>query len=225
MNTLKIALSVAFAGSLLTVLPTLASAQEDITTHNISSLELSQADVREAVRALFKNVNASYTIDPDVQGPVTASLKNVTFETALQNILRQVDATYRIEAGVYVIVKRKELILNPNPIGIADPPSDHGKIIRRIKIRSADPQFIAAMLGASQGNQNYDIAPEKSTIDKTKGGSGGGQSGGGGLGSGGSGSGSSGGFGNNGGSFGSGGSGFGSGNGGSGSSNGGGIRG
>src|SRR5580700_6495592 len=105
-RTMKLAMSVAFG---VFMLVGFASAQsEDISQHQIPSLELEQADVREALRALFKNVNVSYSIAPEVQGPVTVSLKNVTFETALQNVLRQVDATYRVEGGVYEIVKRTD---------------------------------------------------------------------------------------------------------------------
>src|SRR5580693_10046632 len=108
-TTMKLAMSVAFGIFMLAAMPSLASAQsEDVSQKTIPSLELEQADVREALRALFKNVNVSYSIAPEVQGPVTVSLKNVTFETALQNVLRQVDATYRIEAGVYEIVKKAE---------------------------------------------------------------------------------------------------------------------
>ncbi len=183
-----------------------ALAQEDISQKQISSLELEQADVREALRALFKNVNVSYSIAPEVQGPITVSLKNVTFETALQNVLRQVDATYRIEAGVYEIIKKAESI-GPNTKSDDTPVKTDTKIIRRIKIRSADPAFIAMMIGAKEGNQNYDIAPERSTLNKTQQlGGGGGGLGGGGMGGGGmSGGGMGGGFG--GGGFGGGGGG------------------
>ena len=66
------------------------------------------ADVRQALRELFKSVNVSYSISPDVQGTVTIDIQNVTLETALQNILRQVDATYRIEGGVYEIIRHGE---------------------------------------------------------------------------------------------------------------------
>ena len=45
---------------------------------------------------------------------MTVSLHNVTFETALENILRQIDATYRVEAGVYEIVPR-QMISGPDP--------------------------------------------------------------------------------------------------------------
>ena len=182
-TTMKLAMSVAFGMFLLVAMPSVASAQEDISQKQIPSLELEQADVREALRALFKNVNVSYSIAPEVQGTVTVSLKNVTFETALQNVLRQVDSTYRVEAGVYEIVKRVDTTA-PIPGGNGE---GTGKvtttIIRRIKIRSADPAFIALMLGAKAGNQNYDVAPERSTIQKTQ------SSGGSGFGNGGSGSG------------------------------------
>ena len=183
---------------------TVAYGQEDISQKQISSLELEQADVREALRALFKNVNVSYSIAPEVQGPVTVSLKNVTFETALQNVLRQVDATYRVEAGVYEIVKRVDTI-GPNKTSDEPTTVPTTKIIRRIKIRSADPAFIAMMIGAKEGNQNYDIAPERSTVNKTPN-DGGGGLGGGGFGGGGLGGGGFGGGGLGGGGFGGGGS-------------------
>ena len=187
-TTMKLAMSVAFGIFLFGAMPSIASAQEDVTQKQIASLELEQADVREALRALFKNVNVSYSIAPEVQGPITVSLKNVTFETALQNVLRQVDATYRVEAGVYEIVKKAENI-SANQKDTESAPKTDTKIIRRIKLRSADPAFIAMMLGAKEGNQNYDISPERSTLIKTQssggGGGQGGMGGGGGFGGGG----------------------------------------
>jgi type II secretory pathway component GspD/PulD (secretin) len=193
-TTMKLALSLAFGISLLSAVPATANAQADVSQKQISSLELNQADVREAIRSLFKNVDVSYSIAPEVQGQVTVSLKNVSFQLALENILRQVDATYRIEAGVYEIVKKTASgTLFPNPDGQGPTSVIEGPTIRRIKIRSADPAFIAEMLGAARGNQNYNVAPEKSTIDKGRnaGGGAGFGSGNGGFGSGfGSGSGS-----------------------------------
>ncbi len=217
-SSMKIAMGLAFGLFLFGGTSSIAFAQEDISQKQISSLELEQADVREALRALFKNVNVSYSIAPEVQGPITVSLKNVTFETALQNVLRQVDATYRIEAGVYEIVKKAESI-GPNTTTDTNTVPKSTKIIRRIKIRSADPAFIAMMLGQKEGNQNYDIAPERSTLDKTQasggggmgGGGGGGGMGGGGFGGGGGGGGFGGGSG--GGGFGGGGGGLGGGGG------------
>ncbi len=184
-TTMKLAMSVAFSMFLLTAMPTLASAQEDISQKQIPSLELEQADVREALRALFKNVNVSYSIAPEVQGPVTVSLKNVTFEVALQNVLRQVDATYRVEAGVFEIIKKVDTTAPTAGTPETKVNTGSNLIIRRIKIRSADPAFIAAMIGSKGGSQNYTMsAPERSTVSRTgsSGGSGGGGMGGGGMG-------------------------------------------
>jgi hypothetical protein len=202
----------------------MAAAQEDISQKTIPSLELDQADVREALRALFKNVSVSYSIAPEVQGVVTVSLKNVTFETALQNVLRQVDSTYRVEGGVFEIVKRAETTA-PTAGGSESVGPVKTTIIRRIKIRSADPAFIAAMLGAKAGNQSYQIPPELSTLSKQGSAGGGGGMGGGGGGGMGGGSGGGMGGGMGGGGMGGGGMGGGMGGGGMGGGMGGGSGG
>ena len=90
---------------LMNVAPALA---QGIGGNNIAALDYNQTDVREALRNLFKMSGVSYTIAPDIQGTVTLSLRNVPFDTALQNLTRQVDATYRIEGGVYQIVPQEE---------------------------------------------------------------------------------------------------------------------
>jgi uncharacterized protein len=177
---LKLTFGAMLVAGLLIGAPVRAVAQTDPGTI-IPSLELNQADVRDALRALFRNVGVSYTIAPDVQGTVTVSLRNVPFETALRNILGQVDATYRIEGGVYQIIRR-ELVAPPTPGMGGVAPVAEGRVVRRIRIRSADPAFIAQMLS---GSQDYLMAPELSTVQK--GGSIGGGFGGGGGGFGGGG--------------------------------------
>lgn len=196
---------------LLVVAPMQAMAQEDPGVKIIPSLELEQADVRDALRALFRNVSVNYSIAPEVQGTVTVSLKNVLFETALQQVLRQVDATYRINSGVYEIIKRERVVITSGEPNI-NPDVAATKVIRRIYIRSADPAFIFRMLA---GNRQTNLTPEIS--QGSGGGSAVGNVGGGSGGLGGSrGAGGTGGFG------GSGGSGFGgSSSGGSGGSGGG----
>ncbi|MBI5708429.1 MAG: hypothetical protein HZC36_15710 [Armatimonadetes bacterium] len=138
-------------------------AQGDVQNKEIESLELEQADVREALKILFKQVgDVSYSIDPAVQGYVTCSLKKVPFETALQNVLKQVDATYRREGPIYTIIKREQPP-PPTPDTQTGQPSSttSSKPIRRIPIRSADPLFIQIMLS---GTNSTSIWPEMSTI-------------------------------------------------------------
>ena len=200
---MTLALGAMLAIGMLAGAPAKAYSQ-DVGGQNIPSLELDSADVREALRALFKNVGVSYSIAPEVQGTVTVSLRNVTFEAALQNILKQVNATYRVEGGIYQIVLRQEEV-NPGGGGVDVAPPVDNKVIRRLKIRSADPQLIITLLS---GSQSVGVAPEESTIFNTQSGGGGGGGFGGG-GNGGFGGGGFGGGGFGGGGFGGGGGGLG----------------
>jgi len=225
LNT-KLALAAVFGATLFCALPSSALAQDDPSQKNIPSLEYEQADVREALRALFKNVGVSYTIAPEVQGTITVSLKNVTFETALQNITRQVDATYRIEGGIYQIVRREVDATGTQTGEVPTVATGDGKQWIRLRlIKHADPQLIFLLIGQQGGSQDFSLYPERTTISNTP--SGGGGGGGGGLGGGGGqgGGGGLGGSGGGGGGFGGGsggGGGFGGGSGGGGGFGGGG---
>jgi type II secretory pathway component GspD/PulD (secretin) len=202
-KTLKLAVTAGLGIALFSGASVRAFAQATDATSNkiVPSLEYQQSDVREALQALFKAVGASYSIAPEVQGQITVSLRNVQFSTALQNILRQVDATYRVEGGVWQIVKREESNSAPEPGG-PEPVLGSHEVLRRIKINSADPELIALLLGAAKGTQTWNLPPEVSSLTKSGGQRGGGGNGASGLGSGNSGG--SGGFGSNGGSFGGG---------------------
>ena len=161
-------------------LPINANAQ-DLRDRTVPSLELQDADVRDALRLLFESVGVTnYTIASDVQGRITVKLTNVAFETALRNILDQVGATWSIEAGIYQIKKREE---PPAPsTGPTTPETPQAtNVIRKIQIQHADPYLIAMLLS---GNQDFAAQPEYSTQAGGFGGFGGGQ-GGGGLGGGG----------------------------------------
>ena len=211
-KSFKVAIAVVAGLTMIGGTSSRALAQVDPTNTLIPTLELQDADVREALRALFKNVSISYSIAPEVQGSVTVSLRNQTFEACLRNILNQVDATYRVEGGVYQIIKR-EAAPAPENNGTGTttaPPAT--KITRRIKIRSADPQLIAILIGSDNGNSSYSLPPEITAVSSggSQGGGFGGQFGGGGGQQGGLGGGS---FGGGGGSFGGGGGSFGGGGG------------
>ncbi|MGI8922661.1 MAG: hypothetical protein ACR2HJ_01245, partial [Fimbriimonadales bacterium] len=195
------------------VLSTPVSAQpQDPRNQMVPSLELQDADVRDALRLLFESVGVTnYTIANDVQGRITVKLTNVPFETALRNVLNQVDATWSIEAGIYQIKKREEPPTpGTGPTEVTPPAAS--KVLRKIQINHADPQLIAYLLS---GQLSFGISPELSTVAGAatrggQGGFGGGQGGfGGGQGGFGGGQGGQGGFG--GGQGGLGGGGFGGG--------------
>ncbi len=96
------ALSVVLCGLVLSSLPAMAQPQLAIT------VDFKDTDVKDAVQALCAYTGANFTIDPEVQGRVTAGLTGVPFDTALRQILDPLGATFKKDAGVYKIVKKKK---------------------------------------------------------------------------------------------------------------------
>lgn len=88
---------------------TAVAAAPDTSNTIISSLMLDDADVRDALKQLFKLAEVTnYSIATSIQGVVTLSVKNQPFETCLRNILAQVHATYRVEGSVYIIIPKRD---------------------------------------------------------------------------------------------------------------------
>ena len=195
-------LGLVIAGALVAVpVSGIAQSQDDKI---IQSLDLDQADIRDALKIIFKHVGYSYSVDPAVQGTIVIHIEKKPFETVLRNVLNQVEATYRIEGGIYNIVPRPApIITDPNLTTGTTAPS---QTIRRIRIQHADPSLIVQLLS---GQADIGTQPESSTL-QFSGGSGGGFGGGGMSG----GFGGGGGFVGGGGGFGGGGGGFGGGRGG-----------
>lgn len=67
------------------------------------TLKANSLDLREVLRSLFKQVDRSFSISPEVKGKVTISVVDGTFIDALETVLRQVNAKYEIDGGVYLI--------------------------------------------------------------------------------------------------------------------------
>lgn len=203
------------AGFALVASSPIAHAQNDMGNTNVPSVDFQDAPVRDVIRALFKSVGlTNYTIAQDVQGTVTISMKNMPLDTVLRNILNQVDATWRVEAGAYNIIKKEQNVDTGGGAGLPTDqiPTTDQRRLYRIKIQHADPQYVYMLL---RGEMGFGNGPEISAL--SGGGFGGGGSGGfggggqGGFGGGGFGGGfgggGQGGFGGGSGGFGGGGSG------------------
>jgi len=165
------------------VAPVSSVAQEDPSQKIVPHLELQQAEIRDALKLLFESVGIqNWGIANDVQGTVTIKVTNLPFETVLRNILNQVGATWRVEAGVYQIVKREPPA--PPPTGGGDTGSvASSTVTRKIQISHADPMLIALLLSGEQ--LQFGLPPELSTFSGAQfGGFGGGRFGGGGRGGG-----------------------------------------
>ncbi|GMV36384.1 MAG: hypothetical protein AMXMBFR61_08920 [Fimbriimonadales bacterium] len=151
----------------MAVVPAQAQGEEKMVT-----IELNQADIRFALKALFDPTGYNYSIDPAIQGTVTVRLKDVPFSVALRNILSQVKASYRVVGGVYEIVLREESIAPPPDLGTSETPevATETERVIRIPVYHADPNFI---LGVISGR-----APEIPEITTLSGMGGGGYGGG-----------------------------------------------
>lgn len=150
-NLLK---SIMLAGVIFTSSFAFSQANNNVTVN------VEKANIRSVIKMLFKDSENSYSINNDVDGEVTASLKGVTFEKALETLLSQVGCTFVIKDKIYYIVKKtNESISKKNEDQIV---LKSEGVIRRIKIRHADPQLIFMLLS---GTTNPGTPPEMSTID------------------------------------------------------------
>lgn len=67
-------------------------------------LRIVQEDSRAAIRRLFRDQSVRFSIDPGVQGSVTADLTGLNFQHALTKLCRQLGAYWRVESDVYQII-------------------------------------------------------------------------------------------------------------------------
>jgi hypothetical protein len=114
---------------LATLVLALRLGQQD-PSDKLLSVYFHNVEVRDALGSLFNSMGVSYSISPDVRGRVNMNLSGTTFETALQNICKQVNATYRANA-IYPIVHRQWRL----PLKVAD---------------DADSRWVYNELGACQ---------------------------------------------------------------------------
>jgi len=70
----------------------------------ISRIDCDQQPVRTVLRTVFRNAGVSYTVAPEIQGSVTFHVSNIPLTDALDYLLSQVHAGYRIEGGVFNII-------------------------------------------------------------------------------------------------------------------------
>jgi len=118
------------------------------------TLNLENADIRYGLKLLFQSVEANYTIEPGVQGAVTVSLSDVSFRTALESMIRTVQAqapiTYRVENGVYNVgLKRADPAPEPDPEIEVLPPARRETKIAKINLNYADVVDITTALGGT----------------------------------------------------------------------------
>lgn len=73
-------------------------------TKDVDEFRVVNRDVNEALLQFFNKEQISCSISPEVRGKVSLNVKKAPFKDTLNAILRQVNATYLVNAGVFMIV-------------------------------------------------------------------------------------------------------------------------
>ncbi len=116
------------------------------------SLDLKDASIRRAIDQLFKTANLPYTLDSAASGFVTLKSSNLSFEQALQLLLRTatVPLTYTRENGVYRIYPRD-----------ASPTPQTEGMPRPVTLDLANAPLRAALMQLFElANVNYSLPPD-----------------------------------------------------------------
>src|SRR2546423_6446130 len=120
--------------SVLTFMAMSSAQAQDIENH-VVSIELQQTPIRNALAILLKD-QASFVVPSQVSGDVTIAVKNVRLQTALQYLLKQVDARYTFDGNVFIIRPRElsvqELEFKPKEL---DPTI--AVVLTKLDVRSA----------------------------------------------------------------------------------------
>ncbi len=121
------------------------------------TLNLESASIVDALKLLFRATGYNYTLDESVvQGYVTVSLKDVTFETALRTVLRSANPplTYRVDGGVYIITPRVETFESTLPETQVEETPQPQVRTEKITLQHLDSLAIAQILGGGAVSLN-----------------------------------------------------------------------
>jgi len=80
---------------------------EVFKSKELFSFSFREADVKDILRAISKQINYNVVAEPDVKGTCTVDLKGVTLEKALEYILGPLNFTYKIEERTIYVSKPK----------------------------------------------------------------------------------------------------------------------
>jgi type II secretory pathway component GspD/PulD (secretin) len=107
----------------------LAAAQLDADKpgKGLVTVNFNNTELRVALREIHKQINVSYSVDPQLDGRVTLTATSRHFREVLREVLLQVNGIYHVEAGI-LLYRRME------PINVPPPVAGSGGIRPRLKM-------------------------------------------------------------------------------------------
>ncbi|HTQ09690.1 MAG TPA: hypothetical protein VMI31_06425 [Fimbriimonadaceae bacterium] len=112
-------------------------AQKDPAEERITC-DYHDVTILQAIKDVFGRVGISYSVQEGIGGRVTAHLPKMTFDRALQALLRSCYLTYRCEGGVYQIVKREAQDPPEPPLDPPGLPKDKGLAVKAVNENAID---------------------------------------------------------------------------------------
>jgi type II secretory pathway component GspD/PulD (secretin) len=77
-------------------------------------LDFKNTDIRDVLRALGMQYNVNIFLEPDVKGPVSLYLVNVTVRNAIDFIVKRSNFAYTVENGIVKVYRYQEPVLAPS---------------------------------------------------------------------------------------------------------------
>lgn len=98
-----------------------AGARQEDPSFHVVTCEYHNRPIKAVLTDLFAKVSLYFSMDPKIQGNLSAHLKPMPWEYALQTILAGCDLNYRSEGGQFEIVQRERTAdeqrsIDANPI-------------------------------------------------------------------------------------------------------------
>ncbi len=133
----------------------LADEQVDVSAEGLVTLNAVDLPRAKALRLLSLETQRNIVATPSVQGTVTASLQNVTFEEALDAILIANQAAYRSEGKFIYVYTREELA---EIIAAENPPVT--RVFRLSYVPAAEVEKAVEPLLSPIGSASASVEPE-----------------------------------------------------------------
>ncbi len=92
------------------VAPSTAWAQSDSQVERYINLNISEGDIRDALKLVAEHGGLNLVIGPEVQGKVSLYLTNATLESALRAITLNNGFEYKVEEGIISVSKKPEQV-------------------------------------------------------------------------------------------------------------------
>jgi hypothetical protein len=128
------------------------------------TLDLKDADLITAVRALMSESGKSYVLGPDVPADlrVTMHVADVRFEDALRQMLVPLGLSYTVQSGGIYLIQKKTETRTRVDTGIVEGSSEpveisEGVTVQKIKLMHTDPYEIWAVLTGNGSGNRFDV--------------------------------------------------------------------